>query len=66
LSRPEIVTAIVESSMRIEKLLLVAGVHPCAASSAPTRAISAPQFRSDSVGGAGTGAMRERKMLSSG
>src|SRR6185437_2833368 len=43
LSRPEIVTAAVSSSMRIEKLLLVAGVQPRAASSAPAFAISVPQ-----------------------
>src|SRR6185437_9210444 len=45
LSRPETVTAAVSPSMRIEKLLLVAGVQPRAASSAPAAAISAPQVR---------------------
>jgi len=43
LSRPEIVTAMCCASSRIEKLLLVAGVQPSAASSRPVSAITRAQ-----------------------
>ena len=46
LSRPEIVIAACAASRRIEKLLLVAGVRPCAPSLRPAAAIAWAQAAS--------------------
>ncbi len=43
LSRPEMVIAARSASMRIEKLLLVAGVKPCAPSFLPALTMAAAQ-----------------------